>query len=52
VNGSMVEHGRHTELIERKGMYWEMLMHQQLDLIDDDDEAAADQEQSKHEEQA
>lgn len=52
VNGRVVEHGRHTELIERKGMYWEMLMHQQLDLIDDENEAEADQEHSKHEEQA
>lgn len=35
-DGKMVEQGPHSELVHKKGTYWEMLTHQMLDLTDDE----------------
>ena len=34
--GRIVEQGRHDELLRRRGIYWEMVEHQRLDLLDED----------------
>jgi ABC-type multidrug transport system fused ATPase/permease subunit len=33
--GRIIEQGAHDDLVASKGMYWNMLNHQRLDLIDD-----------------
>jgi len=39
--GRIVEEGTHRELLHRRGTYWAMVEHQQLDLIEGDAEEAA-----------
>jgi subfamily B ATP-binding cassette protein MsbA len=39
--GRLVEHGTHRELLARRGIYWQMVMHQRLDLADGEAEMAA-----------
>lgn len=36
-DGRIIENGPHHELMARQGAYWEMLRHQQLDLVDESD---------------
>ncbi|HLH89451.1 MAG TPA: ABC transporter ATP-binding protein/permease [Xanthobacteraceae bacterium] len=38
--GAIVEEGSHRELLRRRGIYWEMVEHQRLDLVEGDAEAA------------
>ena len=40
-DGRIVEQGRHDELLRQRGIYWEMVEHQRLDLIDEDHTVAA-----------
>ncbi len=40
-DGRIVEEGRHEDLLRRRGIYWEMVEYQRLDLIDEDRAAAA-----------
>ena len=35
-DGLIVEQGSHDELISQKGAYWDMVQHQNLDLVDDE----------------
>ena len=35
-DGRIVEEGRHEDLLKQRGIYWEMVEHQRLDLIDED----------------
>ena len=42
-DGRIVEAGRHDALLKQRGIYWEMVEHQRLDLIDDDRAAAAEE---------
>jgi ABC-type multidrug transport system fused ATPase/permease subunit len=39
-NGRITEMGNHNELIGRRGVYWQMINSQSLDLIADDEDAA------------
>jgi ABC-type multidrug transport system fused ATPase/permease subunit len=39
--GRIVETGNHKELIGRRGLYWQMIESQSLDLVDDDGSAIA-----------
>lgn len=45
-NGQIVEEGKHNELLERRGAYWEMVEHQRLDLVEEDDELAMKESRS------
>lgn len=36
-NGSVAEEGQHDQLKQKKGIYWDMVQHQSLDLFDDED---------------
>jgi ABC-type multidrug transport system fused ATPase/permease subunit len=38
--GRLVEQGTHRELLARRGIYWQMVMHQQLDLAEGEAEMA------------
>jgi ABC-type multidrug transport system fused ATPase/permease subunit len=39
--GRVAETGSHNELIGRRGIYWQMIESQSLDLIEDDENAPA-----------
>ena len=39
--GRLVEQGNHRELLSRRGIYWQMVMHQRLDLVEGEAEMAA-----------
>ncbi len=39
--GRLVEQGTHRELLARRGIYWQMVMHQRLDLAEGEAEMAA-----------
>jgi ABC-type multidrug transport system fused ATPase/permease subunit len=39
--GVLVEQGTHRELLARRGIYWQMVMHQRLDLAEGEAEMAA-----------
>jgi ABC-type transport system involved in cytochrome bd biosynthesis fused ATPase/permease subunit len=38
--GRLVEQGAHRELLAQRGIYWQMVMHQQLDLAEGEAEMA------------
>lgn len=38
-NGKIVEQGNHKDLMAAQGEYWDMVQHQNLDLVDDDEAA-------------
>jgi ATP-binding cassette, subfamily B, bacterial MsbA len=40
-DGRVVEEGRHRALLARRGVYWEMVEHQRIDLVEGDAEQAA-----------
>lgn len=42
--GRVVEAGNHNDLIRKRGLYWEMIESQALDLIDDDEASAVNVE--------
>lgn len=42
--GKIVEQGTHNELMAARGAYWDMVNHQNLDLVDENDPNCIDQE--------
>ncbi len=42
-DGRVIEEGRHQALLARRGIYWEMVEHQRIDLVKGDAEQAAEE---------